>query len=68
MLKYAETRTKLVTEAELLDKKAEAELLAFDENENRKSRMRERARLISQETSAVKLAVLKARQFTDALK
>lgn len=67
LLRYTETRAKLVDDADALDKQAEAELKAFDENEERKRRMEERARAIKQETSAVKLAILNARQFTDAL-
>jgi hypothetical protein len=67
LVKYRETREKLVMEAESLDKRAEAELKAFTDNEERKARMEERSRAILQETSAVKLAILNARQFTDAL-
>lgn len=67
LLRYTETRAKLVNDADTLDKQAEAELKAFDDNEERKRRMEERARAIKQETSAVKLAILNARQFTDAL-
>lgn len=68
LTKYQATREKLTMEAESMDRKAEAELLAFDENEERKKRTEQRAKAILQETSAIKLALLNARQFADALK
>ena len=67
MIKYEETREKIVNEAEMIDKRAEAELKAYDDNELRRQRMEERAKAIQQETSVVKLALLNARQFTDGL-
>lgn len=67
LIRYSETREKLVNDADALDKQAEAEMKAFDANEERKQRMEERARAMKQETSAIKLAILNARQFTDAL-
>ena len=63
--KYKEVRRKLMQTGDTTDLLAKLEIERFEEDEQRIKRMKERQRLIQQESSQIKKVILQARQFAD---